>query len=107
VVDGPVAVGGTAVAPGGFAYLSPGRTEIGLAVAGDAAGRALLIGGTPFEEPVLMWWNFVARTKEEMVQAREEWEAASDRFGAVESELGRIGAPPPLWDRPGMQPIRK
>ena len=106
VVDGPVAVDGMTVAPGAFAYLSPGRTELGLAPAGDGAGRALLIGGVPFDEPVLMWWNFVARTKDEMVQARKDWEAASDRFGAVESELGRIGAPPPLWDRPGMQPIR-
>jgi hypothetical protein len=54
-----------------------------------------------------MWWNFVARTREEMVQARQDWEAVSDRFGAVETELGRIAAPPPLWDRPGMQPVQK
>jgi hypothetical protein len=54
-----------------------------------------------------MWWNFVARTREEMVEARSAWEAGSDRFGPVESELGRIPAPPPLWDRPGMRPVEK
>jgi hypothetical protein len=41
-----------------------------------------------------------------MIQARQDWQAASDRFGAVESELGRITAPPPLWDRPGMKPVQ-
>ncbi|MEW6472057.1 MAG: pirin family protein [Actinomycetota bacterium] len=107
VVDGPVSVGGLSVAPGAFAYFAPGRSELGLQPAGDGPARALLVGGAPFEEPVLMWWNFVARTKEEMVQARQDWEAASDRFGPVETELGRMPAPPPLWDRPGMQPTRK
>jgi hypothetical protein len=108
VVDGPVTVDGALVAPGAFAYVGPGHDEIDLApAAGDAPARALLLGGAPFDEPILMWWNFVARTREEMVQARQDWEAVSDRFGAVETELGRIAAPPPLWDRPGMQPVQK
>jgi redox-sensitive bicupin YhaK (pirin superfamily) len=107
VVDGPVSVDGSVVAPGSFAYLDPGRSEVGLAPAdGGSPVRALLLGGAPFEEPIVMWWNFVARTKDEMIEARQAWEAGSDRFGPVESELGRIGAPPPLWDRPGMQPVR-
>ena len=105
VVDGPVSVDGVVVAPGAFGYIAPGRTGIGLEPATDTAGRVLLLGGVPFMEPIVMWWNFVARTKEEMVQARSDWEAGSDRFGPVESELGRIAAPPPLWDRPGMRPI--
>jgi len=109
VVGGLIALDGTVVAPGGLAYLGPGRSELGLdGGAGDGEpGRALLLGGEPFEEPVLMWWNFVARTKEEMVEARSAWEAGSDRFGPVESGLGRIPAPPPLWDRPGMRPVEK
>lgn len=106
VVGGPVEVDGFALGPGGFGYLASGRAEVGLEPAAGGPARMLLFGGMPFEEPILMWWNFVARTKEEMVQARQEWEAASDRFGAVESELGRIAAPPPLWDRPGMQPVQ-
>jgi redox-sensitive bicupin YhaK (pirin superfamily) len=105
VVDGPVSVDGVVVAPGAFGYLAPGRTDIGLEPATDTAGRVLLLGGVPFEEPILMWWNFVARTKDEMVRARSDWEAGSDRFGIVKSELGRMGAPPPLWDRPGMRPV--
>jgi redox-sensitive bicupin YhaK (pirin superfamily) len=107
VVDGPLSADGMLIAPGAFAYFGPGRDEIGLAPAAGRRGRGLLLGGSPFEEPVLMWWNFVARTREEMVEARRDWEAGSDRFGAVDSGLGRISAPPPLWDRPGMQPLQK
>jgi redox-sensitive bicupin YhaK (pirin superfamily) len=106
VVDGPLTVDGMIVGPGSFAYFAAGRAEFGLAASGES-GRALLVGGVPFGEPIVMWWNFVARSTEEMVQARQDWEAATDRFGPVESKLGRIGAPPPLWDRPGMQPVRK
>jgi len=105
VVDGPVSVDGVVVPPGAFGYLAPGRDGIGLEPTTDNAGRLLLLGGVPFPEPIVMWWNFVARTREEMVQARQDWEAAADRFGPVESELGRIAAPPPLWDRPGMKPL--
>jgi len=109
VVDGPLFLDGSVVAPGGLAYLAPGRAELALdgGPGGHGPGRALLLGGVPFGEPVVMWWNFVARTREEMVEARSAWEAGSDRFGPVESELGRIPAPPPLWDRPGMRPVEK
>ncbi|HEV7534385.1 MAG TPA: pirin family protein [Acidimicrobiia bacterium] len=106
VVDGPLAVDGRPVEPGAFAYLAPARSELALEP-GRTAGRALLLGGAPFAEDVVMWWNFVARSREEMVEARQAWEGESDRFGPVESRLGRIPAPPPLWDRPGMQPVRQ
>jgi redox-sensitive bicupin YhaK (pirin superfamily) len=106
VIDGPLTLDGRLLEPGAFAYLAPGRSELDLAP-GPGAARALLLGGVPFEEPVLMWWNFVARSREEMDAARSAWEAGSDRFGPVDSGLGRIPAPPPLWDRPGMRPLQK
>jgi quercetin 2,3-dioxygenase len=43
---------------------------------------AVLLGGTPFEEDLLMWWNFVGRDHDEIVQARADWEA-DRRFGTV------------------------
>jgi redox-sensitive bicupin YhaK (pirin superfamily) len=58
-----------------------------------AGGRILLIGGPPFPETVLMWWNFVARTPEEIAQARSDWEAHR-RFGEVKAYRGsRLTAP--------------
>jgi quercetin 2,3-dioxygenase len=55
--------------------------------------KVLLIGGLPFPEKILMWWNFVARTPEEIRQARDDWEAHR-HFGAVTGTgLERLSAP--------------
>jgi redox-sensitive bicupin YhaK (pirin superfamily) len=56
--------------------------------------RVLLIGGVPFSETILMWWNFVARRPEEIAQARSDWQS-HQRFGAVTAYNGpRLDAPP-------------
>jgi quercetin 2,3-dioxygenase len=74
-------------------YLDTGRTE--LSVKSRDGARLLLLGGTPFGEPVLMWWNFVARTPEEIAAARADWE--DGRFGEVTAYRGpRMHAPPLL-----------
>ena len=87
------------VVPGALAYLGLGREELELAAYEGA--RLILLGGTPFESPILMWWNFVARTREEIDNARSDWSAASDRFGMTGSELPRIPAPSTPWASPG------
>ncbi|WP_084963538.1 pirin family protein [Thermoactinospora rubra] len=69
------------------AYLPPGRTTITL----SGHGRALLIGGEPFGEEIVMWWNFVGRTHEEIAAYRKEW-AEGEGFGRV---AGFAGAPLP------------
>lgn len=56
--------------------------------------RTVLLGGPPFEEEIVMWWNFVGRSHQDIVEARDEWERASDRFGTVDGHPGgRIPAP--------------
>ena len=73
-------------------YLPPGRASI--EVRSAAGARFLLLGGEPFAEPVLMWWNFVARTHEEIAAARHEWQEG-EAFGIVRGYAGpRIEAPP-------------
>ena len=72
-----------------------GRDE--LALDRQRHGRGLLIGGIPLDQPLLMWWNFVGRTREEISAAYDDWAAASERFGTVESRLPRITTVPPLW----------
>ena len=44
-----------------------------------------------------MWWNFVARTREEIVEAQRQWAAEDERFGRVRSSLVRVPAPTPPW----------
>ena len=79
-------------------YLGCGRRELLLNTERNAM-RALLLGGAPFGETVLMWWNFVARTTEEIVAAREDWEAGR-RFGEVRAYLGPRFTAPPFVARP-------
>lgn len=95
VFDGAVAIDGQPVTPGHLAYLGLGRDELGLRT--DDGARALLIGGVPFPEPVLMWWNYVARTQAEISDAHRDWTAGAERFGTVASPLPRIDTGPPPW----------
>jgi redox-sensitive bicupin YhaK (pirin superfamily) len=95
VLEGGLSLDGVSVGSTQLAYLRPGRER--LRIASSDAARALLIGGAPFAETPLMWWNFVARTREEVGAATREWNAGSARFGEVASTLSRIPAPPPPW----------
>ena len=61
---------------------------------GDGA-LVFLLGGAPFEDEIVMWWNFVGRSHEEIVDAREAWEAGAARFGhVVDHGDERVPAPP-------------
>ena len=90
-----VALGRQPIAPGHLAYLGEHRDE--LTLRGERGTRALLLGGEPFRERILMWWNFVARTADEFAAARDAWQHADSRFGRVSSPLSRIPAPAPYW----------
>jgi len=82
---------GVPLQPNTLYYLGAGRSELN-AVSRDGA-RILLIGGAPFGEKILMWWNFVARTQDEIVEARKSWES-HEVFGEVPRYDGpRIPAP--------------
>jgi quercetin 2,3-dioxygenase len=95
VLDGAIEVDQLVVEPGHLAYLGPGRDE--LAIAALRPTRAIVVGGRPFPEPLLMWWNFVARTRDEVTAAYQQWQNGDDRFGVVASPLARIPARPPVW----------
>lgn len=86
-LEGTALVGGETLAPGALLYFGPGRDRLAIKAAG--ASRLLLIGGRPFGEEILLWWNFVGRSLEEMEQATRDWQGG-DRFGAVR---GARGAP--------------
>jgi len=92
---GALGVNGHEVKQHDLAYLAPGCASVELA-AGEAPARIMLLGGTPFGESIVMWWNFVGRSHEEIVGFREEWQAQITRDGAVvddsqEAADGRFG----------------
>lgn len=91
LLAGDGAFEGTEIEAGRLYYLGTRRGSG--AFTSRAGGRLLLIGGLPFPEQILMWWNFVARTPEEIAQARADWEAHR-RFGDVTGYRGpRLDAP--------------
>ncbi|MDT0276152.1 pirin family protein [Blastococcus goldschmidtiae] len=97
VDQGPVVLDGVALGRAELGYTSPGRRQLTLANPGNDHARVMLLGGEPFPDPVVMWWNFIGRTHEEIAGYREEWESGSPRFGRVEGyagEVQRLPAPP-------------
>lgn len=97
VLDGQAKIDGEALAPGTLLALDCGLESLQLSA--TEAATVLLIGGAPFEEEILMWWNFVAREPEEMVRATDDWNG-NRHFGTVADELSaRIPAPITPWHR--------
>jgi quercetin 2,3-dioxygenase len=98
-MSGAAAVAGTDLKPGVLLYLDRGRDEVTFGSPGGA--RLFLLGGEPFDEPLVMWWNFVGRTHEEIAEARADWErdrvAGGARFGTV---TGYAGDPLPAPELP-------
>jgi quercetin 2,3-dioxygenase len=95
VANGAVEVDGVTVEPGALAYLGAGRDEIRFESVDPS--RAMLIGGVPFDERLFMWWNFVARTQDEISDAWQAWASGDERFGRVDSPFARIEVSPPPW----------
>jgi redox-sensitive bicupin YhaK (pirin superfamily) len=90
-LEGEVTVGGEPLAAGALLYFGTGRER--LTVEAGTHARLLLIGGVPFGEEVLLWWNFVARTYGDMEQATRDW-LEGNRFGEVQGARGaRLVAP--------------
>jgi hypothetical protein len=90
-LTGSITVEGEVIDPDTLLYLGRGRKCISLHI--PRGEQALIIGGEPFSEEILMWWNFVARTKQEIVEAVHGWNSRT-RFGAVKDYPGdRLIAP--------------
>ncbi|MDX3357348.1 pirin family protein [Streptomyces sp. ME01-24h] len=93
VDSGEVTMAGTRLSPAELGYSAPGDATLTLTNHSDDPARAVLLGGPPFGEQIIMWWNFIGRTSEEIVQARTDWEKGS-RFGEVTGYDGdRLPAP--------------
>lgn len=95
-LEGSIRIGTERFATDEFAYLGDGADTVGLELAADS--RILLLGGEPFGEPIVMWWNFVGFSKEEIARAQRDWESGAPRFGDVAGHEGkRLAAPALPW----------
>jgi redox-sensitive bicupin YhaK (pirin superfamily) len=100
--DGDVEVGGTVLQRADLAYQSPGWDRLEIVNRGAAPARLILLGGPPFPESLLMWWNFVGRSHDEIAEYRAQWQAGDDRFGAVTGYRGAV----PRLPAPGLPNAR-
>lgn len=117
VLRGAVLIDGQQIDAGPLAYLGAGRQQI--TIESPPGARFLLIGGEPFAEDLVMFWNFVGRSHDEVAAARADWEeqtaAAADAVagGAEFAEPGqtlRFGRVPGHGDdripAPQIPPVR-
>lgn len=102
VDTGDIAIDGAPVPLSHLAYLRPGRPGLTLSATTDA--RVVLLGGEPLGEQIVMWWNFIGRSHEDVLSSRAAWQdevidgADPDgRFGTVE---GYDGMPLPAPELP-------
>ncbi len=84
VDHGRVGMAGTLLDAAELGYAPTGSDSLTLVNESQERARTVLLGGTPFDEEIVMWWNFIGRSHEDIVRAREDWENSSDRFGVVE-----------------------
>jgi redox-sensitive bicupin YhaK (pirin superfamily) len=79
-------------------YLAPGRERLTISAPDDS--RILLLGGEPFGEQIVMWWNFIGRDHDEIVAFREQWQSllvtgSDDRFALPDGDpRDALDAPP-------------
>ena len=81
VLDGEATVDGEPVDPTTAIFLPVGADAADVQL--TAGARVLLVGGEPLGEEIVMWWNFVGRSHEQIVSARQSWETRDGRFGEV------------------------
>lgn len=95
MLESAAQLAGETLAIGELLYFAPGREHIDIELA--AGARLLLLGGEPMAEPPLLWWNFVARERDEITRATLDWNAGR-AFGEVRGYDGaRLTAPLPPW----------
>jgi redox-sensitive bicupin YhaK (pirin superfamily) len=94
VVEGAVLAESTTVAVDQLLYLGDGRQRLHLQ--SPYGGRMIMLGGEPFSEDIVMWWNFIGRSHEEIVDFRSAWEGRDMRFPPIASRSEKVMEAPPM-----------
>lgn len=103
VDTGSIEIDGVGGAPGELLFLGSGRNLFRV-LAGSAGARLLLIGGEPLGERIVMWWNFIGRSHDDIVEHRRAWQERVVALDEPEAAPGLLdvsgfGAFPDEWRR--------
>ena len=96
VDSGDIDIEGVSIEPTALAYTGINESRVRIRNSGKDLARLIIIGGEPFTEDVVMWWNFIGRDHDEIEQFRSEWESHGKRFGETK---GYIAHNPDALDR--------
>lgn len=99
IAQGAVTVDGESTPLHSIAYFEPGKTTVSLMNDGDQEAIVILLGGQPFEEAIVMWWNFIERSHDEIVEVREKW---NSRDPSIPGFVDQIGSWTPAPDLPNV-----
>ncbi|GAA6524801.1 pirin family protein [Intrasporangium sp. DVR] len=75
---------GAVAKPGEIIFHPLGADRITVEASPAEVTRLLLLGGTPLGEQIVMWWNFIGRSHDEVVRFRDAWQRERDARGGVQ-----------------------
>lgn len=92
--QGSVEAAGSHLDTADLAFQAAGCEQLSIANRGHGPARVVVLGGPPFPEQLVMWWNFVGRSHEDIVLYRQRWEEHDERFGTVAGYRGAVSRLP-------------
>ena len=96
VLKGEVEIDGQTFAQDELAKFACADTAQTLHIRAQAGSHIMLLGGEPLPRPTLIWWNFVADSREALQKAVADWNGGHPRFGSIDlagTQLQRLAAP--------------
>lgn len=102
---GDVIVNDELVEPAHLLYEPTGKDSMVIEV-GEQPARLLLIGGVPFGEKLVMWWNFVGRDHDEIEAFRARWQNEVVDGSNLEGDFGYVAYPSGPLPAPEMPTVR-
>jgi len=96
VLQGEVEVCGEQFVENELAYFRPGESQLRISL--SPSSQVIFLGGEPFADEIILWWNYVGHSRAEIIQAQLDWEEAAPRFGRISGfDGGPLTAPPLPW----------
>lgn len=92
VVSGNASVNGQDIPVGSLHYMPAGNDILSL----SGHGQVIFLGGEPFAEAIVMWWNFIGRSHEEIIEMKSAWEKRTDGFNEFTDRIGGFIPAPDL-----------